>query len=51
MRTHRLEQMKPGLEFYSQMEIHVPILNSPDVSKHNHFMISNYEKLKSNKNP
>lgn len=53
MRTHRLEADETwAIEFYSTNGNPCPIiLNSPDVSKHNHFMISNYDKLKSNKNP
>ena len=53
MRTHRLEADETwAIEFYSTNGNPFPIiLNSPDVSKHNHFMISNYNKLKLNKNP
>jgi len=53
MRTQRLEAGETwAIEFYSTNGNPFPIiLNSPDVSKHNHFMISNYDKLKSNKNP
>lgn len=52
MRTQRMEAGETwAIEFYSSNGDPFPIiLNSNDVSKHNHFMITDYNRLKSNKN-